>query len=90
MSVHIKYKGRIGNHFFQYAYARLLAERNNMKLTSDWEYNKLIRATKPKPGRAFKEPSIYIKDTLLKTTYMLKKLLLRLSTWAPAIRWCGT
>jgi len=64
MSVHIKYKGRIGNHFFQYAYARLLAERNNMKLTSDWEYKKLIRATKPMPGRVFKEPSIYIKDTL--------------------------
>ena len=35
-----------------------------MKLTSDWEYKKLIRATKPMSGRVFKEPSIYIKDTL--------------------------
>lgn len=64
MSVELIYKenGRIGNHLFQYVFARLLAEKNDFRLVTPWGYPQLLQATEQKNGRVFKKPVIHISD----------------------------
>jgi hypothetical protein len=38
-----RYVGRFGNQLFQYAAARMVAERNNLYLNADWPHNDILR-----------------------------------------------
>jgi hypothetical protein len=58
MSIRINYKGNIGNSLFQYVYARLLAERNGLYLTSVFPYQKVIQTTPHRPGAVYTNPKI--------------------------------
>lgn len=64
MSIEINYKGRIGNHLFQYCFARMLAQKNSYKLLSQWDYPELMRSTVHDGGKVVDDPIWYIKDTL--------------------------
>ena len=64
MSIEINYKGRIGNHLFQYVFARLLAIKNNLFLKTKWDFPKLIKSTKHENGKVFKFPIKIISDDI--------------------------
>lgn len=50
MSVHILYKGRLGNHLFQYVCARLFARKYGFQLATPFTYPEFVRMTPPEKG----------------------------------------
>ena len=50
MSVAIKYKGRYFNNVFQYVFARLIAYKNGLKLTTPWIDSSIIKFTTVEAG----------------------------------------
>lgn len=72
MSVTIDYNGNIGNCLFQYVFARLLAENNEMYLQTPFPYQRLIQTTPHRSGRIFSNPIViheepYFSETLFYT-----------------------
>ena len=52
--------GRLGNQLFQYVSARLVAEKNNLQLMTEYKWNDTITVTKPKDGEAYRDGPITI------------------------------
>lgn len=50
MSVHVLYKGRLGNHLFQYVCARLFARRNGLRLATPFTHQEFVRMEPHDPG----------------------------------------
>lgn len=50
MSVHVLYKGRIGNHLFQYICARLFARKHGLRLATPFTHPELVRMTPHEQG----------------------------------------
>jgi hypothetical protein len=62
VSVSIKYKGRFGNHLFQYIAARLFAEENGLRLKTDFDDNDLVRMDPQEGGDEVGGPEIVLND----------------------------
>lgn len=62
MCVQIGYKGRLGNHLFQYIAARLFSEANHLYLTTPLPANEVTRNTPHKGGRIVNTPPVRITD----------------------------
>ncbi len=62
MSVKVLYTGRMGNNLFQYVFARLFAEKNGLKLSTEFPYQHLLKTTEPKHGREIKNNEIIIRN----------------------------
>ena len=56
MTIETCYGGRLGNHFFRYTFARLLAEKNRLYLNTKWCHPDIIKTTKHKPGEKIEFP----------------------------------
>lgn len=74
MSVTIDYNGNIGNCFFQYVFARMLAEKNEMYLRTPFPYQKLVQSTSHRNGRIFSNPIVvheepYFSESLFSTNF---------------------
>lgn len=52
--------GRWGNHVFQYVFARLLSESNNLKLSSTLNGEGILEATPTKNGAVYEHPIVEI------------------------------
>ncbi len=50
MSVHVLYKGGLGNDLFEYICARLFAERHGLKLVTPWVWPAFVEMSPHKPG----------------------------------------
>lgn len=55
--------GRTGNNLFQYAAARILAERNDLKLNVDWPFDDFIKVIPSNTGKIGSGNKIEINDT---------------------------
>jgi hypothetical protein len=55
MSIEIKWTGRTGNSFFQYAYARLKSAETGIKLVTPWPHSEFLEATPFCEGRETEE-----------------------------------
>jgi len=63
MSVTIKWTGgRTGNDLFQYAFARIIAHKNNLKLETPWPHDDFVQANPPNGGDVIEEPYVLIQD----------------------------
>ncbi len=57
----IKFPGRTFNHWTAYAFGRLLAEKNNLRLETAWDHPEYFAVTDPQLGRTMLNP-VTIKD----------------------------
>ncbi len=62
LGVTCDYHGRTGNNIFQYVFARLIAERNGLAMSTDWKQQDFIATTPHKPGTTHEAPVVEIKD----------------------------
>jgi len=63
MSVEINYTGNgLGNVLYQYVYARLLAEKNNLYLKTKFPYQQIFKTSEHKNGLLLETPVITIRD----------------------------
>src|SRR5437016_1346828 len=60
MSVHVLYKGRLGNQLFQYVSARLFAARNGLCLATPFPHQEFVRMT-PHDGDPMGDPDFETK-----------------------------
>jgi len=58
----VSYRGRFGNHVFQYACARLFARERGLALASDFPGEHILPTTSPEPGETFDGPVIPVGD----------------------------
>jgi hypothetical protein len=80
----IDYIGRTGNNLYQYSLARILCEKNNLKLGTKWT-GQLFEANEPEGGECGSGEEILVKDTerddhsrpFLDADYRGKNVLLR-------------
>lgn len=63
MSIEIRWSGQLGNNCFQYIVARLFAEKQNLKIVSDFPYSWLMETT-PQMGHRIESPIIRITDEM--------------------------
>jgi len=62
----VDYGGRTGNNMFQYAFARIIAERNELALKTEWPYSRFIEATPCTSGEEYQGIPIFIRDLAVK------------------------
>jgi len=60
--VNIKYAGRTGNRMFTYSFARIIAERNNLSLETEWAHPEFIEATPFIGGAKYTKRPMVIRD----------------------------
>ena len=63
MSVRTTYAGRTGNNLFQYVYARMFAEYQNLQLLTPWPHQHFIKTTPEKKGRTLTGKRNEYRDT---------------------------
>jgi hypothetical protein len=71
--IKIKYLGNFGNHLFQYAFARMLAEKFNYKLASDLPKNQILSTTECSTTQSFDTQPIILRDDFFKFPSDLKE-----------------
>ena len=60
MSIHIEYKGRTGNNIFQYVFARIIAENNNLSISA--KCPPILTPQDLRQGSTIKTPSVTVND----------------------------
>lgn len=56
------YHGRTGNNMFQYVFARLIAEHNDLEMVTQWPHQDFCKTTPHAPGRIVEKPVEELRD----------------------------
>lgn|GEM_PF-2463440 len=68
MAIRVDYNGNVGNCLFQYTFARLLAEKNGLELTTPFHYQPLLKTTPHQKGEKRLTPGIILEEPSFSST----------------------